>query len=174
VKLKFLEQLKGLLPMARRQLADAQDRYKRNYDRRVRPKNSSLSDGSYVFFRREVHEPNVNQKLDQQADGPYEVVSNDEHTILLSMGDNFIRVSSDRVTPAPEQTGAHAEERNPVATDSTEHSEATPQQEEPEYVIEKIVGAKLQTTEATYTAFAGTDMGGRTILGSPVIINRYI
>jgi hypothetical protein len=31
-----------------------------------------------------------------------------------------------------------------VTTDSTEHSEATPQQEEPEYVIEKIVGAQRQ------------------------------
>jgi hypothetical protein len=144
VKLKFLEQLKGLLPMARRKLADAQDRYKRNYDRRVRPKNSSLSEGSNVFVRREVHEPNVNPKLDQQVDGLYEVVSNDEHTLLLRMGDSFIRVSTDRVTPAPEQTGPHAEERNTVTTDSTEHSEATPQQEEPEYVIEKIVGTKRQ------------------------------
>jgi hypothetical protein len=144
VELKVFEQLKGLLPMTRRQLADAQDRYKRIFDRRVRPKNSSLSKGSYVFVRREVHEPNVNPKLYQQVDGPYEVVSNDEHTHLLRMGDNFLRVSSHRVTPVPEQTGSHAEERNPVTAHSTEHSEATPQHEEPDYVIEKIVGAKLQ------------------------------
>jgi hypothetical protein len=67
-----------------------------------------------------------------------------KHTLLLRMGDNFLRVSSDRVTPAPEQTGPHAKERNPVTMDSTEHSEAIPQQEEPDYVIEKIVGAKRQ------------------------------
>jgi hypothetical protein len=81
VKLKFLEHLKDLLPMARRQLAEAQDRYKRNYDRRVRSKNSSLSEGSHVFVRRETHEPNVNPKLDQQLDGPYKAVFNDEHTL---------------------------------------------------------------------------------------------
>jgi hypothetical protein len=135
VKLKFLELLKGLLPMSRRQLADAQDCDNRIYDRGVRLKNSSLSEGSYVFVRRETHEPNVNPKLYQQVDGPYEVVCNDERTLLLRMGDKFIRVSSDRVTPAPEQTGPHAEERNTVTTDSTEHSEATSQQGEPEYVI---------------------------------------
>jgi hypothetical protein len=65
------------------------------------------------------------------------------NTLLLRMGDNFIRVSSDRVTPATEQTGPHAEERNTLSTDYTEHSEATFIHEEPEYVIEKIVGAKL-------------------------------
>jgi hypothetical protein len=43
-----------------------------------------------------------------------------------------------------EQIGPHAVERNPVTTDSTENSEATPQQEEPDYVIEKIVGTKRQ------------------------------
>jgi hypothetical protein len=44
VKLKFLEQLQGLLLMARRQLENAQDRYKRNEDRRVLQKKSSLSE----------------------------------------------------------------------------------------------------------------------------------
>jgi hypothetical protein len=83
----------------------AQDCYKRVCDRRVRPKNSSLLEGSLVYVRREVHKPNVNPKLDQQVDGPYEVVCNHEHTLLLRMEDNFIRVSSDRVTPAPEQIG---------------------------------------------------------------------
>jgi hypothetical protein len=86
----------------------------------------------------------VNPKLDQQVYGPYEVVSNDEHTLLLRMGDNFIRVSSDRVTPAPEQVGPRVEERRAVNPKSTESSEAAPKVEEPEYVIEKIVGAKRQ------------------------------
>ena len=145
VKLKFLEHLKGLLPMARRKLAEAQDRYKRNYDRRVRPKNNSLSEGSHVYVRREVHEPSVNPKLDQQVDGPYEVASNDEHTLLLRMGDKFIRVSSDRVTPAPEQVGPHAEGKEAVSPNSTESSSTVPPNEEPEYVVEKIVGTKRQS-----------------------------
>jgi hypothetical protein len=91
VKLKFLEQLKGLLPIASRRLADAQDRYKRNDDRRVRPKNSSLSEGSRVFVQQETQKPNLNPKLDQQVDGPYEVNYNDEQFLLLRMGENFIR-----------------------------------------------------------------------------------
>jgi hypothetical protein len=103
---------------------------------------------SHVYVRREVHEPNVNPKFDQQVDGPYEVLSNDEQTLLLCMGENFIRVSSDRVTPAPEQIGPHSEERRTVTPDSTETSEATPQEEVPEYLIEKIVGAKRQNDES--------------------------
>jgi hypothetical protein len=130
--------------MARRRLAVAQDRYKRIYDRLVPPNNSSLLDGSHFYVRREVHEPNVNPKLDQQVDGPYENVFNDEHTRLLRMGDSRIRVSSDRVTPAPEQIGPYAEERRNVTTDSTEPSKSKPQEKEPDYLIKNIVGAKHQ------------------------------
>jgi hypothetical protein len=64
------------------------------------------------------------------------------------MGHNFIRVSSDQVTPAPEQIGPHSEARRTVTTDSTEPSESKPLEEEPEYVIEKIVGARRQNDES--------------------------
>ena len=101
VKLRFLSQLKELLPNARQQLASAQQRYKLGYDRLVRPKNNALTDGSLVYTRKEVHDTGVNPKFDEQTEGPFRVISNDEHTLLLRIGDTMVRVSSDRVTPAP-------------------------------------------------------------------------
>ena len=63
-KLRSLSQLKELLPNTRQQLDSAQQRYKRGYDRRVRPKNNSLTEGSCVYTRKEVHDTGVNPKFD--------------------------------------------------------------------------------------------------------------
>jgi Chromo (CHRromatin Organisation MOdifier) domain len=43
----------------------------------------------------------VNPKLIDQSDGPYQVVENDEHTLLLRVGMDLIRVSSDRIPSSP-------------------------------------------------------------------------
>jgi transposase InsO family protein len=82
-KLRFLKRLKELHPLAQRRLAEAQLRYKRNYDRTVRLKNKELQIGSWVFVRKEVHDTGVNPKLDEQTDGPYRVLETDGQTLLL-------------------------------------------------------------------------------------------
>ena len=52
-------------------------------------------------MRCETHELGVNPKLIDQSDGPYQVVANDKNTLLLRVGTDLIRVSSDRITSAP-------------------------------------------------------------------------
>jgi hypothetical protein len=67
----------------------------------VREKNNDLPPGSWVCIRREVHEVDVNPKLYAHVDGPYRILQTDGRTFLLRLGDEDVRVSSDRVTPAP-------------------------------------------------------------------------
>ena len=104
-RVRFLQRLKELHPLAQRRLAEAQARYKAGFDRSVREKNKELQVGSWVYLRREVHATGTNPKLDQQVDGPYRVVETDGRTFVLQQGEERARVSSDRVTPAPAPLG---------------------------------------------------------------------
>jgi hypothetical protein len=111
----------------------------------------------------------VNPKLDTQADGPFQVLENSGHTLLLQQGEMRNRISSDRVTPAPtphtldgadpgrpaeavnnrlpvEETTRTQETPNPAERDS--ESEPAPQEEE--YVVERVVGAKQMRDGTLY------------------------
>jgi transposase InsO family protein len=143
-KLRFLKRIKELRPLALRRLAEAQARYKRNYDRTIREKNNELGVGSWVYVRRETHDTGINPKLDEQVDGPYQVLNNDGHTFLLQLGDQEVRISSDRITPAPTprtemEIPATQGDIQPITENSTDDTE------EPEYVFEKIVGARRES-----------------------------
>jgi hypothetical protein len=63
-RFRFLQRLKELHPLAQRRLAEAQARYKSGLDRSIREKNKELKAGSWVYLRREVHDPGTNPKLD--------------------------------------------------------------------------------------------------------------
>jgi hypothetical protein len=39
--------------------------------------------------------------LDSLVHGPYEVVENDSHSFRLRMGSDVVRITSDRIMPAP-------------------------------------------------------------------------
>jgi hypothetical protein len=142
VKLRFLQQLRDLMPLARERLAEAQGRYKRNYDRTVRPKNDGIPKDSWVYVRKEVHAAGTNPKLDDQVEGPFQVALNDGHTLILRIGDDLARVNSDRITPAPAPLlpGNNAQSP-PVDGQELPLTESAPG-DEPEYVIERIVGAR--------------------------------
>jgi hypothetical protein len=86
-------------------LAESQARYKAGFDKGIREKFRDVSEGSWVFVRREVHETGTNPKLDDQVDGPYKVVQTDGRTFLLPIGDDHVRVSSDRITATPTPEG---------------------------------------------------------------------
>jgi hypothetical protein len=136
VKQRFIRQLRDLVPLAKQRLAEAQARYKRNYDRGVRQKNDSIEKDSWVYLRKEVHDAGTNPKLDDQVEGPFQVALNDGHTLVLRDGDDLMRVNSDRVTPAPTPA---------VQTDRQDARQGdAPAGEEPEYVMERIVGARQQ------------------------------
>ena len=106
-KQDFLERLRTLRLKADGKLSMSQARYKRAYDRGVvRERNAHVREGGEAYVRVEVKEGGRSHKLDPLVHGPYKVVENDGHTFRLQMGPDTVRVSSDRITPAPPPTGA--------------------------------------------------------------------
>jgi hypothetical protein len=60
-----------------------------------------VKEGDDVFVRVEVTEVGRNHKLKYLVQGPYLVLENADATFRLRVGAEDVRVSSDRVTPAP-------------------------------------------------------------------------
>ena len=128
-KQAFLERLKTLRLRADGQLSTAQERYKRSYDRGVKPKNARLREGDEAYVRVEVTDAGRSHKLESQVHGPYRVLENAGHTLRLQVGLDAIRVSSDRVTPAPGHQGT---QQDPVVVPEPRESPA----QEPDPVTE--------------------------------------
>jgi hypothetical protein len=130
VKLRFLQKLRELVLLARERLAEAQGRYKRNYDRTVRPKNDCIPKDAWVYVRKEVHAAGTNPKLYEQVEGPFQVALNDGNTLLLCIGDDIARVNSDRITPAPAPlASANEAQSSPVDGQKLPYSDNTPGEE---------------------------------------------
>jgi hypothetical protein len=142
VKLRFLQQLRDLMPLARESLAEAQGRYKQNYDRTVRPKNDGIPKDAWVYVRKEVHAAGTNPKLDEQVEGPFQVALNDRNTLLLRIGDDIARVNTDRITLEPVPLASANEAQSSPVDGQTQPLSDNPPREEPEYVIERIFGAR--------------------------------
>jgi transposase InsO family protein len=117
LKRGFLERLKTLRSSASGKLHKAQARYKRNYDRGIVPNNSDLKEGDHAYLRVEVTDIGRNHKLESLVQGSYHVVENAGTTFRLQIGNEVVRVSSDRVTRAPT-----AEEDIPPTSTANERS----------------------------------------------------
>jgi hypothetical protein len=100
-----------------------------------------LKAGDWVYLRKEVHDANVNPKMDAPADGPFEVLKTKGHTLVIRKCEETVRVSSDLVTAAPTSW-----DTRPPSTAVAENREnyRTPPSDaaEQEYVIGKFVGAR--------------------------------
>jgi hypothetical protein len=101
LKGEFLERLKTLRVRAGENLHKAQVRYKNSYDWGVVRTNTELSVGDEAYLRVEITDIGRNHKLESLVQGPYRVVENAGTTLRLCVGDETVRVSSDRVTRAP-------------------------------------------------------------------------
>ncbi len=99
-RLNFLKKLRDLMGTSRSQLAKTQQRYRKRFDKRVRPRGQDLNKGADLFLRVEVYKTGRNPKLEDQAHGPFRVEQNDGHTVLLHNGHELFRVSADRITCA--------------------------------------------------------------------------
>jgi hypothetical protein len=107
-----------------------------------------------VFFRREVHDTGVNPKLVDQAYGTFRVLWSDGHVFILQQGVDQVRVSADRVTPAPPPSPVSSTTQQEPSPEPAENSESPPAADAQvpddekegsgeEYVLEKIVGARV-------------------------------
>jgi hypothetical protein len=91
-------------------LHQAQARYKKNFDRGVSRKNSSFPEGYEAYVRVEVTDVGPNHKLESLVQGLYRVVDNAGNTFRLKIGDETVRISSNRVTRAPSRNDPPADE----------------------------------------------------------------
>jgi Integrase core domain len=104
LKKEFLKILNTLRLRAGMNLHQAQARYKKNFDRGVSRKNANLQDGDEAYVRLEVTDVERNHKLESLVKGPYRVVENAGTTFRLKIGEETVRISSDRVTnPVPKR-----------------------------------------------------------------------
>ena len=118
--------LRELMDSADAELKKAQERYKRNFDNRVRPMRMALRPGSYAFLRIDFRntKDDTRHKLAPLVTGPHLVVSTKENTVVLEFEDKSReRVSLDRVVPAPSPPGA---EWNPAEADQVSASQRSP------------------------------------------------
>ena len=90
--------LRNLIHKVRQSLTLAQQRYRRNYDARVRPVNKDFQAGDWVLVDGHAR---TKYKLGTRAAGPYNVLSRGEGTFSLDIGRYPETVSSNHVTAAP-------------------------------------------------------------------------
>ena len=96
--------LSRTLSDARQCLDQAQARFKRAYDKRIRKSNEKIAAGDDVFLRVERRdETQTRHKLASVVEDPFTVHSVEGKTVVLQHQDQLERVSRDRVTPAPKQ-----------------------------------------------------------------------
>ena len=103
---QFQNAMKILQARAVKQMHRAQSRYKRNFDKSIRPLQPAGA-GDWVYIAREggrEEEDGIKtrHKLQAPAEGPYEVTSADNHTLTIRRSRGLIKtVSRDRCITAP-------------------------------------------------------------------------
>jgi hypothetical protein len=124
-------------PACRIELKQGTSALQKSYDRGVVRKNTELSVEDYAYLRVEITDVGENQKLESLVKGPYRDVENAVTTLRLCIGDETVRVSSDRVTRAPTRptpsipTSTPETPSDPVITPPARGKDAVPRKSKP-------------------------------------------
>ena len=116
-RLRWKARLAKLISTAKDELFKAQERYRRNFDARLRRSNETIRRGDKVFVKRD-HTPRTQtrHKLAPVADGPFRVLDANEDTVVVDIDGEVERISRDRVALAP----ASQEVIDPIAGETNE------------------------------------------------------
>ena len=118
-KRKWKHWLQETMHRTKKRLAQAQARYKRDYDRRLRRQDETIQAGDHVYLRVErKNAKDHRHKLAPVAEGPYRVSKSEGNTVVIELDDRSVeRVSRSRVVLAPKpQTSQEAQDLlRPVA-----------------------------------------------------------
>ena len=100
---RWKQWLQKALVETKERLRRTQERYKRNYDARLRRQSETIKSNDYIYLRVERRDENeTRHKLAAVADGPYRVVEATPLTVVIERPYQTVeRVSRDRVTLAP-------------------------------------------------------------------------
>ena len=126
----FLKRLEASIDSARTQLAKTQQRYKDDFDKRIRRTNRKLRPGDFVYLNPRDGSAKTG-KLEPAAIGPYRVLLNDKRTVYIDRDGLVERVSADRVVYSPPPANA------PPAA-ATHSDLATKVRTGPTYVVERL------------------------------------
>lgn len=139
-KREFMAHLRKRIPDVVEALRKTQQRYKRNFDAGVSPRNARLRVGDYVYTKQYTRE----RKLRIRAVGPFVILDGDDSTYFIDVDGEEVRVNSDHVTPAPRPAGA--DNTPPPLLDKLDNPRTQPEDED-EYFVEKIVGIRKEDGE---------------------------
>lgn len=134
-KREFMAHLRKRIPDVVEALRKTQQRYKRNFDAGVSPRNARLRVGDYVYTTQHTRE----HKLQSKAVGPFVILDGDDSTYVIDVDGEEVRVNSDHVTPAPRPTDAD-NTPHPLL-DNLDNLQKQPEVED-EYVIDRLVGIR--------------------------------
>ena len=135
----FLKRLEQALGKARSRLEATEQRYKRDFDRRVRRSSRKIAPGSWVYLDPRDGTTAPKNKLAPLAEGPHQVLANDDNTFVIQRGADVERVNADRVVPAP--TPAHAQQMHELAATPADLAEKNTRG--PEYLFETILDHRV-------------------------------
>jgi len=96
---KFLQRLDSLVPLVRETMEKAQARYKRAFDKRVRPRRESLRVGDWVYVK--SHE-NQGGKLVFKTLRPYQVLKTDGRRLTIESDDGIRTINGNHASGASE------------------------------------------------------------------------
>ena len=99
----WLARLDALVKTAESNALLSRNRYKKDFDKRLRLPKDDIKTGYFVFVRRDYTSKAEGEKhkLAPRADGPYKVFGCTADTVDLQIGEERERVSRDRVVLAP-------------------------------------------------------------------------
>ena len=124
-KHKWKKWLAKVIPETQEKLRKSQERYKRNFDKRLRKNTDTIAPGDNIFLRVErKDDKDTRHKLAPIADGPFPVlrVDNTAKTVVIKRPDNSVEnVSRSRVALAPksEEYTNIGEKKTPTHLDET-------------------------------------------------------
>ncbi|GAB0498269.1 hypothetical protein MMPV_009610, partial [Pyropia vietnamensis] len=132
-----MARLRKLIPQVVQALQRTQQRYKRNFDARVRASNKTIKSGDLVYTTAHVR----SHKLANKAVGPFRVIANDHATFVIDVEGEHVRISTDHVVAAPtpdrdDETQDHP--TPPALLTGKVNTTAKPSGDE-EYLVDKLV-----------------------------------
>lgn len=138
IHLAWLAKLSWMIPKLKGALDRTQLRYKKNFDARLRVRNTTLVTGDWVYIR---HQKFRGNKLMQPVKGPYRILHRDDHSVILHSDTEIQRININDVTPAPKP-----EQPQPVPAGLLHEALTTHRSDDPvgpdgiPYQVESVVG----------------------------------
>ena len=138
----YARRLEDVLQTPYSRLMKTQQRYKRNFDRRIKKIKRSIREGDYVYID-PTDGMSKTGKLESPGLGPFRVLKNDGRTVVIQRNEDVERINADRITYAPLPGNAPPLEAfAPAGNDIDKNSEG------PTYVVDNLLQHRV-TSDGT-------------------------